>query len=227
MRSLTVTWLNLRTSDTSGTIQCIGDEEHEEPESRRHQSAHLHQCHDDQDVPADSRHAWGLLPVPRVHPYCPSGDGPCRSTEPEYGRAGIPPTVWCWPMTACHVLWQTDDQTPRVSWKYACRADAPCCHPFAHNDIVDKIHLGDRVNITGIYPAVPIESAQGWVMWSLSTKPSLMSFIIRKWMQSVSPKEMKKQNRNFFSEKHVELLKKLSRKPDIYERLASASGPST
>ncbi|KAB0405223.1 hypothetical protein E2I00_005122 [Balaenoptera physalus] len=84
-------------------------------------------------------------------------------------------------------------------------ADAPCCHPFAHNDIVDKIHLGDRVNITGIYPAVPIESAQG------------------KWMQSVCPKEMKKQNRNFFSEKHVELLKKLSRKPDIYDRLASAS----
>lgn len=37
-------------------------------------------------------------------------------------------------------------------------------HPvirFAHNDVVDKVQLGDRVNIIGIYPAVPIESIQG------------------------------------------------------------------
>ncbi|KAF5926676.1 hypothetical protein HPG69_001305 [Diceros bicornis minor] len=45
----------------------------------------------------------------------------------------------------------------------------------------------------------------------------------KKWMLNIC---MKKQNRNFFSEKHLELLKETSRKPDIYERLASDLAPS-
>lgn len=42
----------------------------------RYRSAHRHQWHGDQDIPADSRDAGGLLPVPSVCPHSPRGDRP-------------------------------------------------------------------------------------------------------------------------------------------------------
>lgn len=48
----------------------------------RHRSAHRHQWHGDQDIPADSRDAGGLLPVPSMCPHGPRGNRPwphCRA----------------------------------------------------------------------------------------------------------------------------------------------------
>lgn len=70
---------------------------------------------------------------------------------------------------------------------------------FTHNDLVDKVQPGDRVNSTDIYRAVLTESIQEWVMWSLSTKPTLKAFIIRKWVQNICmKKQLKIQNGDFF-----------------------------
>lgn len=71
---------------------------------------------------------------------------------------------------------------------------------FAHNDLVDKVQPGDRVNITGIYRAVPIRVSSRVSNVKSVYKLTLMSFTIGKLMQNVCMALMKKQSRNFFRE---------------------------
>uniref|UniRef100_A0A671F9D2 DNA replication licensing factor MCM4 n=1 Tax=Rhinolophus ferrumequinum TaxID=59479 RepID=A0A671F9D2_RHIFE len=97
---------------------------------------------------------------------------------------------------------------------------------FAHNDLVDKVQPGDRVNVTGIYRAVPIR---------VNPRVSNVKSVYKTHIDVIHYRKTdakrlygldEEAEQKLFSEKHVELLKELSRKPDIYERLASALAPS-
>ncbi|NXU49981.1 MCM4 factor, partial [Turnix velox] len=97
---------------------------------------------------------------------------------------------------------------------------------FAHNDLVDKVQPGDRVNVTGIYRAVPIR-----VNPRVSSVKSIYKTHIdvihyrktdSKRLHGVDEETEKK----MFTPERVAILKELSKKTDIYERLASALAPS-
>ncbi|EHH64151.1 hypothetical protein EGM_17299 [Macaca fascicularis] len=97
---------------------------------------------------------------------------------------------------------------------------------FAHNDLVDKVQPGDRVNVTGIYRAVPIR---------INPRVSNVKSVYKTHIDVIHYRKTdakrlhgldEEAEQKLFSEKRVELLKELSRKPDIYERLASALAPS-
>ncbi|KAF6100148.1 minichromosome maintenance complex component 4 [Phyllostomus discolor] len=97
---------------------------------------------------------------------------------------------------------------------------------FAHNDLVDKVQPGDRVNVTGIYRAVPIR---------VNPRVSNVKSVYKTHIDVIHYRKTdakrlhgldEETEQKLFSEKRVELLKELSRKPDIYERLASALAPS-
>ncbi|NWR44002.1 MCM4 factor, partial [Regulus satrapa] len=97
---------------------------------------------------------------------------------------------------------------------------------FAHNDLVDKVQPGDRVNVTGIYRAVPIR-----VNPRVSSVKSVYKTHIdvihyrktdSKRLHGVDEETEQKR----FTEERVEMLKELSKKADIYERLALALAPS-
>ncbi|NXY01808.1 MCM4 factor, partial [Pteruthius melanotis] len=97
---------------------------------------------------------------------------------------------------------------------------------FAHNDLVDKVQPGDRINVTGIYRAVPIR-----VNPRVSSVKSVYKTHIdvihyrktdSKRLHGVDEETEQKR----FTEERVEVLKELSKKADIYERLALALAPS-
>ncbi|GAB1300035.1 DNA replication licensing factor MCM4 [Apodemus speciosus] len=97
---------------------------------------------------------------------------------------------------------------------------------FAHNDLVDKVQPGDRVNVTGIYRAVPIR---------VNPRVSNVKSVYKTHIDVIHYRKTdakrlhgldEEAEQKLFSEKRVKLLKELSRKPDIYERLASALAPS-
>ncbi|XP_043921162.1 DNA replication licensing factor MCM4 [Protopterus annectens] len=96
---------------------------------------------------------------------------------------------------------------------------------FAHNDLVDKVQPGDRVNVTGIYRAVPIRinPKVSSVKSVYKTHIDVIHFrkTDEKRLHGVEETEQK-----LFTEERVELLKELSKKPDIYERLSAALAPS-
>nr|XP_020646593.1 DNA replication licensing factor MCM4 [Pogona vitticeps] len=97
---------------------------------------------------------------------------------------------------------------------------------FAHNDLVDKVQPGDRVNVTGIYRAVPVR-----VIPRMSTVRSVYKTHIDVIHYC---KTDSKRLRGFedgteekmFTEEREKMLQELSRKPDIYDRLSSALAPS-
>ncbi|KAJ8965195.1 hypothetical protein NQ317_013347 [Molorchus minor] len=70
---------------------------------------------------------------------------------------------------------------------------------FAHNDMVDAVQPGDRVTVTGIYRAQPLQ-------------------------KRLYEEEDGKDHR--FPPERIELLNLLAQKPDIYDRLARAIAPS-
>lgn len=97
---------------------------------------------------------------------------------------------------------------------------------FAHNDLVDKVQPGERVNVTGIYRAVPIR---------INPRVSNVKSVYKTHIDVIHYRKTdakrlhgldEEAEQKLFSENRVKLLKELSRKPDIYERLASALAPS-
>ncbi|EPY87127.1 DNA replication licensing factor MCM4 isoform 2 [Camelus ferus] len=97
---------------------------------------------------------------------------------------------------------------------------------FAHNDLVDKVQPGDRVHVTGIYRAVPIRVNPRVSNVKSVYKTHIDVIHYRKTDSKRLHGLDEEAEQKLFSEKRVELLKELSRKPDIYERLASALAPS-
>ncbi|XP_036686336.1 DNA replication licensing factor MCM4 isoform X2 [Balaenoptera musculus] len=96
----------------------------------------------------------------------------------------------------------------------------------AHNDLVDKVQPGDRVHVTGIYRAVPIRVNPRVSNVKSVYKTHIDVIHYRKTDSKRLHGLDEEAEQKLFSEKRVELLKELSRKPDIYERLASALAPS-
>ncbi|CAL8344985.1 unnamed protein product [Merluccius merluccius] len=97
---------------------------------------------------------------------------------------------------------------------------------YAHNDLVDKVQPGDRVNITGIYRAVPmrVNPRQSNVKSVYKTHIDVIHF--RKTDDKRLHGLDDENEQRLFTEERVLTLKELAAKPDVYERLASALAPS-
>ncbi|MGH0149389.1 UNVERIFIED_CONTAM: hypothetical protein FKN15_025277 [Acipenser sinensis] len=97
---------------------------------------------------------------------------------------------------------------------------------YAHNDLVDKVQPGDRVNITGIYRAVPmrVNPRQSNVKSVYKTHIDAIHF--RKTDEKRLHGVDEDSEQKLFTEERVQVLKELAAKPDIYERLSSALAPS-
>ncbi|XP_057656473.1 DNA replication licensing factor MCM4 [Diorhabda carinulata] len=96
---------------------------------------------------------------------------------------------------------------------------------FAHNDLVDSVQPGDRVTVTGIYRAQPLQAnpRQRNILSVYKTHIDVLHF--RKIdHRRLYEEENGKDHR--FPPERVELLNILSQKPDIYDRLARAIAPS-
>lgn len=125
---------------------------------------------------------------------------------------------------------------------------------YAHNDLVDKVQPGDRVNITGEGPA-PKAAPILFEMWDENTAcfPKLPAGIYRAVPMRVNPFQSnvksvykthidaihfrktdekrlhgldEEAEQKLFTEDRVQVLKELAAKPDVYERLSSALAPS-
>ncbi|XP_053687480.1 DNA replication licensing factor MCM4 [Sabethes cyaneus] len=96
---------------------------------------------------------------------------------------------------------------------------------LAHDDLVDKVQPGDRVTVTGIYKAMPIQEnpRQRNVKSVYKTHIDVVHF------RKVDDKRLYEQEDgkdHMFPPERVELLKKLSQKPDVYDRLVRTIAPS-
>ncbi|NXL43950.1 MCM4 factor, partial [Podilymbus podiceps] len=97
---------------------------------------------------------------------------------------------------------------------------------FAHNDLVDKVQPGDRVNVTGIYRAVPIRVNPRVSNVKSVYKTHIDVIHYRKTDSKRLHGVDEETEQKMFTEERVEILKELSKKADIYERLSSALAPS-
>ncbi|XP_008296786.1 DNA replication licensing factor MCM4 [Stegastes partitus] len=97
---------------------------------------------------------------------------------------------------------------------------------YAHNDLVDKVQPGDRVNITGVYRAVPmrVNPRQNNVKSVYKTHIDAIHF--RKTDEKRLHSLDEEAEQKLFTEDRVQTLKELAAKPDVYERLSSALAPS-
>ncbi|CAH1110040.1 unnamed protein product [Psylliodes chrysocephalus] len=96
---------------------------------------------------------------------------------------------------------------------------------FAHNDLVDAVQPGDRVTVTGIYRAQPLQvmPTQRNIRAVYKTHIDVLHF--RKIDNRRLYEEEDGKDRRFTPER-VELLNILSQKPDVYDRLARSIAPS-
>ncbi|MPC11434.1 DNA replication licensing factor MCM4 [Portunus trituberculatus] len=96
---------------------------------------------------------------------------------------------------------------------------------YAHNDLVDKVQPGDRVTVTGIYRAVPLRLNPR----VRNLKSVYKTHIDVVHFRKVDTKRLHGQEEGEtprFTPERVEVLQELSKKPDVYERLARSIAPS-
>ncbi|KAJ8925954.1 hypothetical protein NQ315_009807 [Exocentrus adspersus] len=96
---------------------------------------------------------------------------------------------------------------------------------FAHNDLVDAVQPGDRVTVTGIYRAQPIQVNPRMRNIRAVYKTHIDVLHFRKIDQKRLYEEEDGKDHRFTPER-IELLNILAQKPDIYDRLARAIAPS-
>ncbi|XP_040567815.1 DNA replication licensing factor MCM4 [Lepeophtheirus salmonis] len=101
---------------------------------------------------------------------------------------------------------------------------------YAHGDLVDSVQPGDRVAVTGIYRAVPLRMnpLQRNVKSVYKTHIDVVHFRktdMSRLHDNRDPSDSS-EGRLCLDPDRVALLEELSKKPDIYERLARAIAPS-
>ena len=94
---------------------------------------------------------------------------------------------------------------------------------YVHGELVDSVQPGDRVAVTGIYRAVPHRSNPKMRNLHSVYKTHIDVVHFRK---TDADRLHNGEGSQQFEEETVELLNGLSKKPDIYERLARAIAPS-
>merc|ERR1719435_768528 len=94
---------------------------------------------------------------------------------------------------------------------------------YVHNDLVDTVQPGDRVAVTGVYRAVPHRSNPKMrnLMSVYKTHIDVVHF-----RKTDADRLHTLDTEQIFEEDRVAMLDGLSKKPDIYERLARAIAPS-
>uniref|UniRef100_A0A3P9AIQ8 DNA replication licensing factor MCM4 n=1 Tax=Esox lucius TaxID=8010 RepID=A0A3P9AIQ8_ESOLU len=109
---------------------------------------------------------------------------------------------------------------------------------YAHNDLVDKVQPGDRINITdvvplsllnpttGIYRAVPMRENPRQSNVKSVYKTHIDAIHFRKTDEKRLHGLDEEADQKLFTEERVKTLKELAAKPDVYERLSSALAPS-
>lgn len=97
---------------------------------------------------------------------------------------------------------------------------------YGHNDLVDKVQPGDRVNVTGIYRAVPIRVNPKVRNVKSVYKTHIDVIHYRKTDSKRLHGIDEDSEHKLFTEERVQILKELAAKPDVYERLSAALAPS-
>ncbi|XP_063075781.1 DNA replication licensing factor MCM4 [Engraulis encrasicolus] len=97
---------------------------------------------------------------------------------------------------------------------------------YAHNDLVDKVQPGDRINITGIYRAAPLRVNPRQSQVKSVYKTHIDAIHFRKTHEQQLHGQTDEGDQRLFTEERVQLLRELASKSDIYERLSSALAPS-
>lgn len=99
---------------------------------------------------------------------------------------------------------------------------------YAHNDLVDKVQPGDRVTVTGIYRATPLRVNPRM----RNVKSVYKTHIDVVHFRKVHEKRLRENDdegdgkENLINEERLKIIRELSKKSDIYERLARAIAPS-
>ena len=96
---------------------------------------------------------------------------------------------------------------------------------FAYNDLVDKVQPGDRITVTGIYRAIPIQDNPRQRSVSSVYKTHIDAVHFRK-LDKKRLYESEDGKEHLFSPERIELMHTLAQKPDVYERLARTIAPS-
>lgn len=96
---------------------------------------------------------------------------------------------------------------------------------YAHNDLVDNVQPGDRVTVTGIYRATPLRMNPRMRNLKSVYKTHIDVVHFRK-ANNKRLHSSEDGDTPRFSPERIELLKELSKKPDVYERMARAIAPS-
>uniref|UniRef100_A0A672ZDX2 DNA replication licensing factor MCM4 n=1 Tax=Sphaeramia orbicularis TaxID=375764 RepID=A0A672ZDX2_9TELE len=117
---------------------------------------------------------------------------------------------------------------------------------YAHNDLVDKVQPGDRVNITGtlsqhvpgVHPNRPPHIPTGIyraVPMRVNPRQSNVKSVYKTHIDAIHFRKTDEKRlhgldedaeQKLFTEDRVQTLKELAAKPDVYERLSSALAPS-
>merc|ERR1719394_1831896 len=93
---------------------------------------------------------------------------------------------------------------------------------YVHGELVDKVQPGDRVSVTGIYRAVPHRSNPKMRNLNSVYKTHIDVVHFRKDTERLASGEQTQ----VFEEERIAMVNGLSKKPDIYDRLARAIAPS-
>lgn len=96
---------------------------------------------------------------------------------------------------------------------------------FAYNDLVDKVQPGDRITVTGIYRAIPIQENPRMRTVSSVYKTHIDVVHFRK-LDKKRLYESEEGKEHLFTPERVELMHTLAQKPDVYDRLARTIAPS-
>merc|ERR550519_1107413 len=94
---------------------------------------------------------------------------------------------------------------------------------YVHGELVDAVQPGDRVSVTGVYRAVPMRVSP--IVRNIRSVYKTHIDVVHFRKTDSSRLQGKEEKREWEPEKIAEL-EELSKKPDIYERLARALAPS-